>query len=123
MDITKNRYLTRMRIFDRKFQVRKTRYLLQCLLLTACTIGVVLLLLNTISDTAIIAALGASSFIVFTMPGVQASKPRFLIGGYLTLNYLFNKKENHKNYGKLLSYVRNHPHPKTNVHFPQSPVK
>ena len=47
----------------------------------------------------------------------------FLIGGYLALNYLFNKKENHKNYGKLLSYVRNHPHPKTNAHFPRSQLK
>ena len=39
----------------------------------------------------------------------------FLFGGYLTLNYLFDKKENHKNYGKLLCFVRNHPHPKSNI--------
>jgi len=41
----------------------------------------------------------------------------FLIGGYLVLNYLFNKKENHKNYSKLLVGVRNHPHPKSGVYF------
>ncbi|MEK7547671.1 MAG: PrsW family glutamic-type intramembrane protease [Patescibacteria group bacterium] len=41
----------------------------------------------------------------------------FLIGGYLTLNYLFERKENHKAYGKLLTYVRNHPHPKSGVYF------
>ncbi len=83
MDDTKSqRARARMRIFDTKFQTFKTRYILQCFL-TACAVGVVLLLLNTISDTVIVAALGASSFVVFTMPGVQASKPRFLIGGYI----------------------------------------
>lgn len=41
----------------------------------------------------------------------------FLVGGYLALNYLFNKKENHKNYGKLLVYIRNHPNPRTGVYF------
>lgn len=32
----------------------------------------------------------------------------FLVGGYLTLNYLFGKKENHKNYNQLLASERNH---------------
>lgn len=32
----------------------------------------------------------------------------FLVGGYLTINYLFDKKESHKNYGKLLVNMRNH---------------
>lgn len=40
----------------------------------------------------------------------------FLIGGYLTLNYLLNRKESHKNYGKLLSHVRNHPN-KVGIYF------
>lgn len=47
----------------------------------------------------------------------------FLISGYITLNYLFAKKENRKNYGKLLSYVRNHPHPKSGAYFPRSSLK
>lgn len=46
----------------------------------------------------------------------------FLVGGYTTLNYLFNKKENHKAYGKLLTYVRNHPNPKTGIYFERSKV-
>ena len=46
----------------------------------------------------------------------------FLIGGYLTLNYLFAKKENHKAYGKLLTYVRNHPHPKSGVYFERDSI-
>ncbi|MFA6305821.1 MAG: PrsW family glutamic-type intramembrane protease [Candidatus Gracilibacteria bacterium] len=33
----------------------------------------------------------------------------FLLGGYMTLNYLFRKKENHKKYGKLLQNERNTP--------------
>lgn len=83
MDNTITRHIeARMRIFDTKFQTNKARYISQCLL-TACAVCVVLLLLNTISETTIVAALGASSFIVFTMPGVQASRPRFLIGGYI----------------------------------------
>lgn len=47
----------------------------------------------------------------------------FLICGYLSLNYLFKKKESHKNYRKLLVYVRNHPHPKSKAYFPQTPLK
>jgi len=37
----------------------------------------------------------------------------FLISGYITLTYLFAKKENHKKYGKLFHGERNHP---TNPH-------
>ncbi len=47
----------------------------------------------------------------------------FLVGGYMALNYLFDKKENHKEYGKLLRFVRNHPHPKSGVHFFHKPVE
>jgi len=46
----------------------------------------------------------------------------FLVGGYITINYLFDKKESHKNYGKLLAYSRNHPHPKTGVYFKKSSI-
>jgi RsiW-degrading membrane proteinase PrsW (M82 family) len=41
----------------------------------------------------------------------------FLISGYIALDYLFDKKENHKKYGKLLTYERNHPHTKSGVFF------
>lgn len=47
----------------------------------------------------------------------------FLIGGYLAINYLFKKKENHKNYGKLLVCVKNHPHPKTKIFFTHNHLK
>jgi len=45
----------------------------------------------------------------------------FLVGGYITLNYLFAKKENHKNYAKLLTCMRNHPH-KYGVCFKKSQI-
>ncbi len=46
----------------------------------------------------------------------------FLVGGYTTLNYLFNKKENHKVYGKLLTYVRNHPNQKSGIYFQRNSI-
>lgn len=42
----------------------------------------------------------------------------FLVGGYLSLNYLFDKTENHKMCSQLFKYCRNHPHKKSGVHFP-----
>jgi RsiW-degrading membrane proteinase PrsW (M82 family) len=47
----------------------------------------------------------------------------FLVGGYITLNYLFDKKENHKKYDKLLVYTKNHPHPKSKVYFTHKALK
>ncbi len=72
----------RMNLFDEKFKTHKTKYVLQCALATGA-VFVVLLVLNVLYDTVIIAVLGASSFIAFTMPEADASKPRFLVGGYL----------------------------------------
>jgi len=69
-------------VFDEKFKSNKARYIFQCLLATLC-VFVVLLILDAMTDAAVIAALGASSFIAFTMPEAQVSRPRFLIGGYL----------------------------------------
>ena len=71
-----------MRIIDKKFKHNVAGYILQCGLATL-TILIVLVLLDVLTQTAIIAALGASSFIAFTMPTYDVSKPRFLIGGYL----------------------------------------
>jgi CBS-domain-containing membrane protein len=69
-------------MLDQGFRKHKARYVLQCALATLAVL-IVLLILDTISNTVIIAALGASSFIVFTMPGERVSRARFLIGGYL----------------------------------------
>lgn len=71
-----------MEILDREFSKHKLRYVLQCCMATVSVL-VVLATLRAISNTAIIAALGASSFIVFVGPHAQLSRPRFLIGGYV----------------------------------------
>lgn len=47
----------------------------------------------------------------------------FLIAGYIALNYLFAKKENHKKYGLLLRGLRNHPNPKSGVYFTLAKLK
>ena len=71
-----------MRIIDKKFPHHPLQYVLQCLLATAA-IMIVLLFMNAVAYTALIAALGASAFIVFTMPGLNVAKPRFVVGGYV----------------------------------------
>jgi CBS-domain-containing membrane protein len=69
-------------LFDRKFPAHRAQYLKQTLMATV-TIMVVLLLLDLVEQTVLIASLGASTFIVFSMPHTQRSRPRYLIGGYI----------------------------------------
>ena len=71
-----------MYLFDKRFSQNKLRYLLQCLLATISAM-LVLTVLNTIANKVIIASLGASCFIAFGLPHHRASRPRFMIGGYL----------------------------------------
>jgi CBS-domain-containing membrane protein len=71
-----------MRVIDRKFRPHVARYILQCLLATVA-IMVVLGLMDAVENTALIAALGASAFIAFTMPEAHVSEPRYLVGGYV----------------------------------------
>lgn len=71
-----------MNLIDEKVKTNLWRYLFQCFLATV-TISAVLLFLNVLTETAIIAALGASAFIVFTMPLTYSSDFRRLIGGYI----------------------------------------
>ncbi len=62
-------------------------------------------------------------FNIFLEMGLTFMIVPFLVCGYIALNYLFDLKENHKNYGKLLTYVRNHPHPKSNIFFKRFPLQ
>lgn len=85
-----------MKFFDEKFLSNKGSYIVQTLIATV-TVLIVLFILDALYDTTIIASLGASSFIAFTMPHADNSKPRFLIGGYIVgiivgsiCNYLNN---------------------------------
>jgi CBS-domain-containing membrane protein len=71
-----------MRILDRRFHKHVARYVFQCGLATLAVL-LILLVLDVITQAVIIASLGASSFIAFTMPHTNASRPRYLIGGYV----------------------------------------
>jgi CBS-domain-containing membrane protein len=71
-----------MRIFDEKLKNQTVRYIFQSFLATF-TILLILLFLDVLKQTAIIASLGATAFIVFTAPKSYASEARPLIGGYI----------------------------------------
>ena len=71
-----------MTFIDRGFRAHPLRYVLQCLL-AGIAVMVVLLLVDAVAHTVLIAALGASAFVVFTMPELSISGPRHLIGGYV----------------------------------------
>jgi CBS-domain-containing membrane protein len=70
-----------MRWVDKKFKKNKLKYIFQCLIATVAIL-VILIFLDFLNEAAIIASLGASVFIIFTMPTSYSSEPRRLIGGY-----------------------------------------
>lgn len=72
-----------MQIFDPKFHNNKARYIGQCLLTTLVMLGV-FYVLDAVANAAVIAALGATAFISFTMPHARVAHPRYLLGGYST---------------------------------------
>lgn len=57
------------------------RYALQCGL-AGLVVLVLLLVLDAVTQTVLIAALGASTFIAFAVPRSKHSGPRHMIGGY-----------------------------------------
>lgn len=67
-----------MKILDEKFRKNLTGDILQCALATI-TVFIVLMVLDVMTNPVIIAALGSSAFIAFTMPEAHVSK----IGGYI----------------------------------------
>ncbi len=70
------------RLFDDKLREHRGQYLKQTLMATVSML-VVLLLLDLVEQTVLIASLGASTFIVFSMPHTKRAKPRYTIGGYV----------------------------------------
>lgn len=70
-----------MKLIDKKVRKKILNYVFQCLLATSIIL-ISLLFLNVITETALIASLGATSFIIFAMPKTYSSAPRRLIGGY-----------------------------------------
>ena len=58
------------------------RYILQCTLASIAVL-ILLLVLDAVTQTVLIAALGASTFIAFAVPRSLQSDPRYMVGGYV----------------------------------------
>ena len=70
-----------MEIFDPHFKKNPRPYIIQSLLALA-VFFVVLLFVERLTQVVIVAALGASTFIIFSMPHSMTASPRRLIGGH-----------------------------------------
>ncbi|MFC2061413.1 HPP family protein [Elusimicrobiota bacterium] len=70
-----------MDILDKEFKKNPKPFYFQCGLAMITMIGV-LLFLDVLTHTALIASLGATVFTVFTMPGSLSARARNLLGGY-----------------------------------------
>jgi len=71
-----------MRWIDEKFKKDPTHYVLQTLM-AFVAIAVVIVALGALTNGAMVAALGASAFIVFAAPHTSVARPRHLIGGHV----------------------------------------
>ncbi len=74
-------FYTRVHLIDRKFMENPMPFVVQSTL-AGLMIAIILLVLNVVTETALIAALASSAFIAFTMPHSYFAKPRSLLGGY-----------------------------------------
>ena len=71
-----------MGIIHPEARLNAGRWLLQCGLATLVILAI-FLLLDTFLKASLVAALGATCFIVFAAPRSQSARPRVLLGGYL----------------------------------------
>jgi len=71
-----------VRILDEKFRKNIIGDIFQCAL-APISVFIVMMVLDVVTKAVIIAALGLSTFIAFTMPKAEVSKPRIMIGGYI----------------------------------------
>ncbi|MDY6907575.1 MAG: HPP family protein [Chloroflexota bacterium] len=70
-----------MHILDRNFKSAWRNYVVQCTMAVAALVAI-LFLLDVLTHAAVVAALGASTFIAFTMPRSLTAQPRNIIGGH-----------------------------------------
>ncbi len=75
-------FITRFGLNDRLRKDNIKRYAIQCTL-AAAVVLILLLMLDAVTQTVLIAALGASSFIAFAVPRSLVSSPRCMVGGYI----------------------------------------
>ena len=71
-----------MQIFDRKLKKYLPNYILQSLLATIA-LTIILYFENIFTDTAVVASLGATTFIIFAMPNYTTAQPRKVMGGHI----------------------------------------
>lgn len=70
-----------MRILDDKFKKHRKKYILQSLI--AMFVMIILgIFLDMFLQTTLLASIGATVFIIFTMPHTKRSRPRYVLGGY-----------------------------------------
>jgi len=77
---TKAFYLKKF--YDRRFHRHKFHYIGQCLLASLVLLGV-MISLNAVSNAVVVASIGATAFIVFTMPHKTAARMKYVFGGYI----------------------------------------
>ena len=70
-----------MRFIDEKFKKYPEKYIYQSMMATLF-IFIVMYFIDIIDHSAIVASMGASSFIVFTLPKQDIARPRLVLGGY-----------------------------------------
>ena len=71
-----------MKILDPKFKKNKSKYIIQSTLAGA-TLVVILSLIDSFNQAAIVAAVASTACIIFVIPNSNASMPRRVIGGHL----------------------------------------
>lgn len=71
-----------MEIIDKSFRRAPKSFIIQSLL-AVVAIAIILYFVEVLTHAAIVAALGASAFIVFAMPHSTTAKARKLIGGHV----------------------------------------
>ena len=67
---------------DEEFKHHPFRYLLQSAIAGVVTMAF-LSLLDILTYTGLVAALGATTFLIFTMPHKVSARPRYVLGGYI----------------------------------------
>lgn len=71
-----------MYLIDKSFKKAPKSYIRQSLL-AALVVAIILLFFRALGGVVIVAALGASTFVVFAMPNSVTAEPRRLIGGHV----------------------------------------
>ena len=71
-----------MHIIDKSFVSAPRKYIIQSLF-AAAAVALILFFIEVLTHAAIVAALGASAFIVFAMPHSITAQPRRLVGGHI----------------------------------------